>query len=102
MSDDGILFDHLRNQSYSDEMVGYTQQITEVVTTLEQELAPIAQHWLGGDRDIYFQRVQPTWDAEVHGLSQILQSHASTLDDISDNYRRTVAINAEGFESIAF
>ncbi|SFF47476.1 WXG100 family type VII secretion target [Actinacidiphila alni] len=102
MADDGILIDHSVASSFAEEMVNFTSSIRGVITDLEGELAPIASQWLGADRDVYFSRVQPTWESEVGSLSTILSSHAETLANISDNYKQTVYQNAQGFEEIRF
>lgn len=101
-AEDGIFIDHGQALSFAQEMQEQTQRIGSLISTLESELAPIAGNWLGPDRDVYFTRVQPTWNSEVHALGTILSSHAQTLQDVSDNYRRTVAQNAQGFEEIRF
>jgi hypothetical protein len=38
----------------------------------------------------------------VHSLSTILQRHATTLNQVSDQYKQTVMQNAQGFEEIRF
>ncbi|MFE6894442.1 WXG100 family type VII secretion target [Streptomyces sp. NPDC057694] len=101
-AEDGIYIDHGQALSFATEMQNQTTQIASVVQSLQDELAPIVNSWLGPDRDVYFQKVQPTWNSEVEALSKILQSHARTLDDVSDMYKRTVNQNAQGFEEIKF
>ncbi|MER5699809.1 WXG100 family type VII secretion target [Streptomyces mirabilis] len=101
-AEDGIYIDHGQALTFAQEMQSQTQRISSVVTNLEQELQPIATSWLGPDRDAYFNKVQPTWNAEVASLSQILSSHAQTLEEVSDLYKQTVNQNAQGFEEIKF
>ncbi|MFI5635346.1 WXG100 family type VII secretion target [Streptomyces sp. NPDC051664] len=97
-----IWINHSAAKAFSDEMLNETQAISAVVTELEGTLGGIVNNWLGDDRDIYINKVQPTWNREVSSLSLILQRHAVTLDDISDNYKQTVYRNAQGFEEIKF
>ncbi|HEY5834688.1 WXG100 family type VII secretion target [Streptomyces sp.] len=101
-AEDGIYIDHGHAMTFSQEMMDQTNRIAGVLNDLQGELAPIVNSWLGPDRDVYFNKVQPTWNAEVHALSTILQSHATTLDNVSDQYRQTVYRNAQGFEEIKF
>ncbi|MEU0949407.1 WXG100 family type VII secretion target [Streptomyces canus] len=101
-AEDGIYIDHGTALTFSQDMMQQTQSIKSVVDTLQQELASIVSQWLGADRDIYTQKVQPTWNAEVTSLSMILQSHAQTLENVSDHYKQTVYTNAQGFEEIRF
>ncbi|MEU3521806.1 WXG100 family type VII secretion target [Streptomyces sp. NPDC006654] len=101
-AEDGIYIDHGQALTFSEEMQTQTTRIAGVVQDLMDELAPIVNSWLGPDRDVYLQKVQPTWNAEVESLSKILQSHARTLDDVSDMYKRTVNQNAAGFDEIRF
>jgi uncharacterized protein YukE len=101
-AEDGIYIDHGHALTFTEEMMSQTRNIQSVITTLEGELNGIVNGWLGPDKEIYVGKVQPTWDAEVRGLSTILQSHASTLENVSDNYKQTVYQNAQGFEEIKF
>ncbi|MFF9488136.1 WXG100 family type VII secretion target [Streptomyces sp. NPDC014676] len=101
-AEDGIYIDHGQAMTFAEEMFHQTQAIRTVVTTLEGEIAPIVGQWLGPDRDVYINKVQPTWEAEVTALSTILQTHAQTLDNVRDMYRKTVNHNAQGFEEIKF
>jgi WXG100 family type VII secretion target len=101
-AEDGIYIDHGQALTFSQEMQDQTQRIASIVSDLQGELATIVGSWLGPDRDIYYNKVQPTWNAEVSSLSTILSSHAQTLNGISDNYRQTVSRNAQGFEEIKF
>ncbi|MGW0876563.1 WXG100 family type VII secretion target [Streptomyces sp. NPDC002755] len=101
-AEDGIYIDHGTAMTFSEEMMMQTRNIKAVVEQLESDLAGIVGTWLGPDRDIYTQKVQPTWNAEVMALSQILQSHATTLENVSDHYKDTVIQNAQGFEEIRF
>jgi WXG100 family type VII secretion target len=101
-AEDGIYMDHGQAMSFSQEMMSQTQRIRSIVSTLEGEINQIVNSWLGPDKDVYFHKVQPTWEAEVTSLSTILQSHATTLDNISDNYKKTVQQNAQGFDEIKF
>ena len=99
---EGIYIDHGGAANFSQDMQAATQQIHSLVTNLEQEITGIVAQWLGPDREIYYGKVQPTWNNEVQALSTILNSHATTLDSISDNYQQTVTRNAQGFEEIKF
>ncbi|MGW3284589.1 WXG100 family type VII secretion target [Streptomyces sp. NPDC001002] len=101
-AEDGIYIDHGQALTFSEEMRQQTRNIASIVSELESNLAGIVGSWLGPDKDIYYQKVQPTWNAEVQALSTILDSHATTLDEVSDNYNRTVRANASGFEEIRF
>lgn len=101
-AEDGIYIDHGQALTFTEEMQQQTQRISGVVSDLQSELAPIVASWLGPDREVYTGRVQPTWNAEVAALSRILSSHAQALDNISDNYKQTVNMNAQGFEEIKF
>lgn len=101
-AEDGIYIDHGHATSFAEEMMSQTTRISGVIQDLQQSLAPIVSQWLGPDRDVYMNKVQPTWTAEVQSLGQILQSHATTLGNVSDNYQRTVYQNAQGFEEIRF
>jgi uncharacterized protein YukE len=101
-AEDGIYIDHGHTTTFSEDMMAQTRAIAGVIDRLEGKLAPLVNSWLGPDRDVYFQKVQPTWDAEVQSLGTILQSHATTLNDVSDGYKRTVYQNAQGFEEIKF
>jgi len=101
-AEDGIYIDHGQALTFSEEMRQQTRNIASIVSELESNLAGIVASWLGPDKDIYYQKVQPTWNAEVQSLSTILDSHATTLDEVSDNYNRTVRSNAQGFEEIRF
>ncbi|MYS21405.1 WXG100 family type VII secretion target [Streptomyces sp. DvalAA-14] len=101
-AEDGIYIDHGQSLTFSQEMLDQTQRISGILSDLQGELATIVGSWLGPDRDIYTNKVQPTWNAEVASLSTILSSHAQTLDGISDNYKQTVYRNSQGFEEIKF
>ncbi|GAA2339930.1 WXG100 family type VII secretion target [Streptomyces kunmingensis] len=101
-SEDGIYIDHGTATTFSEEMYEQTRRIKDIVSHLEMDINKIVQSWLGPDRDIYFEKVQPTWNAEVSSLSTILQSHAQTLTGVSDHYKQTVYRNAQGFEEIKF
>lgn len=101
-AEDGIFIDHGQAVNFSEEMMSQTNRIAGVIQDLEGDLAPIVSQWLGPDRDVYFGKVQPTWNAEVQSLGTILQSHATTLDNVSDHYKQTVNQNAQGFEEIKF
>ncbi|WP_331728262.1 WXG100 family type VII secretion target [Streptomyces sp. NBC_01176] len=101
-AEDGIYIDHGQALTFAEEMMHQTTRISGVVHQLEGELAGIVGNWLGPDRDIYYGKVQPTWNSEVQALSTILQRHAQTLDNISDMYTKTVNRNAQGFEEIRF
>jgi WXG100 family type VII secretion target len=101
-AEDGIYIDHGQALTFSEEMQQQTQRIASIVSDLQNELAAVVPNWLGPDRDVYYNKVQPTWNAEVNALSTILSSHAQTLEGISDNYKQTVYRNAQGFEEIRF
>ncbi|MFG2631467.1 WXG100 family type VII secretion target [Streptomyces sp. NPDC048473] len=101
-AEDGIYINHGQTTHFSEDMMAQTKAIGSVIDRLEGNLAPIVNSWLGPDRDVYFEKVQPAWNAEVQALSTILQSHATTLENISDNYKQTVTQNAQGFEEIKF
>ncbi|WP_329133371.1 WXG100 family type VII secretion target [Streptomyces sp. NBC_01476] len=101
-AEDGIYIDHGQALTFSQEMQDQTKRIASIVSELQSNLATIVGSWLGPDRDIYYNKVQPAWNSEVSALSTILSSHAQTLDGISDNYKQTVYRNAQGFEEIKF
>ncbi|MFF8593835.1 WXG100 family type VII secretion target [Streptomyces sp. NPDC015220] len=101
-AEDGIYIDHGQAMTFAEEMMHQTTRISGVVNQLEGELAAIVGNWLGPDREVYYNKVQPTWNSEVTALSTILQRHAQTLDNISDMYAKTVYRNAQGFEEIKF
>jgi WXG100 family type VII secretion target len=101
-AEDGIYIDHGQALTFSEEMQQQTTRISSVVDDLQGNLATIVASWLGPDKDVYYGKVQPTWNSEVSALSTILSSHAQTLDSISDNYKNTVNRNAQGFEEITF
>jgi WXG100 family type VII secretion target len=101
-AEDGIYIDHGQALTFSEEMQQQTQRIAGIISDLQGELGGIVGSWLGPDREVYYGKVQPTWNAEVNALSTILANHAQTLDGISDNYRQTVYRNAQGFEEIKF
>ncbi|MBV2354906.1 WXG100 family type VII secretion target [Streptomyces sp. J2-1] len=101
-AEDGIYIDHGQALTFTEEMQAQTQKIAGIISDLQGELASIISTWLGPDREVYYTKVQPTWNAEVNALSTILANHATTLDGISDNYRQTVNRNAQGFEEIRF
>ncbi|MFD8810916.1 WXG100 family type VII secretion target [Streptomyces sp. NPDC059627] len=101
-AEDGIYMDHGQALSFSEEMRTQTSQIATIISDLESSLSGIVANWLGGDKDVYYTKVQPTWNAEVQALGTILDQHALTLDNISDNYKKTVYQNAQGFDEIKF
>ncbi|MER7183286.1 WXG100 family type VII secretion target [Streptomyces hyaluromycini] len=101
-AEDGIYIDHGQALTFSEEMRQQTRNIASVISELESNLAGIVASWLGPDREVYTTKVQPTWNAEVQSLGTILDKHATTLDEVSDNYQNTVRSNAQGFEEIKF
>ncbi|MFM9498995.1 WXG100 family type VII secretion target [Streptomyces galilaeus] len=100
-AEDGIYIDHGQALTFVEEMNLQTKNIAGIISDLEGELSTIVGSWLGPDREIYGQ-VQKTWNAEVLALSTILQRHATTLNQVSDQYKQTVMQNAQGFEEIRF
>jgi WXG100 family type VII secretion target len=100
-AEDGIYIDHGQAMTFVEEMMQQTKNIASIIGDLEGELSAVVGSWLGPDRQVY-DRVQRTWNAEVHSLSTILQRHATTLNQVSDQYKQTVMQNAQGFEEIRF
>ncbi|EYT82000.1 MULTISPECIES: WXG100 family type VII secretion target [unclassified Streptomyces] len=100
MSDSGISIDHLQAGQSAQAMMEETGRIQAIVTELQQQMETVVNDWIGPDRDVYKQKVLPTWNAEVAALSQILTRFSTTLNDVSDNYKRTVQTNAENFLDI--
>lgn len=72
----------------ADDMVQQTRAIEGTLSNLEMELSELKQTWWGDDAAVYEQK-QAAWDNAVRSMQQLLNSHASLLTDVSDNYRYT-------------
>lgn len=91
MSDMNDGFIHVEyNPVYNaaDDMVQQTRAIEGTLSNLEMELSELKQTWYGGDAEVYEEK-QANWDAAVVKMQQLLNSHASLLTDVSDNYKYT-------------
>ncbi|MFF2328596.1 MULTISPECIES: WXG100 family type VII secretion target [unclassified Streptomyces] len=97
---DGIDIDHLQVGQSVTAMEEQTQAIAKTMSELESNITTVVEAWTGPDKDVYYQRVLPTWHSEVANLSTILRNFYTTLNDVSDNYKRVVQSNAQGFMDI--
>ncbi len=84
--DDGYIhveYSHMNNAA--DDMVAQTKAIADILSNLEQEIAVLKANWFGVDADIYRGK-QQAWDSALGALERLLDSHASTLNDIAGGY----------------
>ncbi|MEU9453141.1 WXG100 family type VII secretion target [Streptomyces sp. NPDC048277] len=88
LSDGYIHVEYSPVNNAADDMVQQTRAIEGTLSTLETELNELKQTWWGGDAEVYEQK-QAAWDNAVVTMQQLLNSHASLLSDVSDNYRYT-------------
>ncbi|MFG2357808.1 WXG100 family type VII secretion target [Streptomyces sp. NPDC048521] len=95
-----IDIDHLQVGQSAQAMEEQTRAIAQTMSELEQNIQQVIDAWQGEDKNVYYQKVLPTWHSEVNNLSVILQRFFTTLNDVSDNYKKVVQTNAEGFMDI--
>ncbi|MFF8908858.1 WXG100 family type VII secretion target [Streptomyces olivaceoviridis] len=95
-----IDIDHLQVGQSAQAMEEQTKAIAQTMSELEQNIQQVIDAWQGEDKNVYYQKVLPTWHQEVNNLSTILQRFFTTLTDVSDNYKKVVQTNAEGFMDI--
>jgi len=85
---DGIIhveYNHV--DQAAEDMRLQTKAIQNTITALNEELAALRGAWQGQDAATY-QEKQDAWNAASGRLSQVLQRHSGTLNEISDIYRR--------------
>ncbi|MGW3458340.1 WXG100 family type VII secretion target [Streptomyces olivaceoviridis] len=97
---DGIDIDHLQVGQSVAAMQEQTRAIATTMSELETNIGTVIGAWTGADSNVYYQRVLPTWHTEVDNLSLILERFFTTLNDVSDNYKKVVQTNAQGFMDI--
>ncbi|MFJ8027539.1 WXG100 family type VII secretion target [Streptomyces sp. NPDC096311] len=91
MSDQNDGFIHVEYSPVSnaaEDMIQQTRAIEGTLSNLEMELSELKQTWWGGDAEVYEQK-QAAWDGAVVTMQQLLNSHASLLADVADNYKIT-------------
>ncbi len=96
---DGILIEHSRAQTFTENVATYIKRMEQVLTDLETELNAIAGQWFGADKQVY-DTVQRDWDAKVAELRLALGSHGTALGEVSNNYISANNHNAQMIGSI--
>ena len=102
MSDGEIFINHAHVNTFIEDMGGANQQIRDIVTQLETEMRQIVVNWEGPDQEYYTTAIQPRWEAEVAQLGQILHGHAEILNDVSQNYQKTVNTTVQDLQNVSF
>ncbi|MFS0696551.1 WXG100 family type VII secretion target [Streptomyces nitrosporeus] len=85
---DGVI--HVEYKSVdqaAEDMRLQTQRIKALVTALNEELQGLHGAWQGADAATYA-TLQTSWNNAAEQLGQVLTRHSSTLNEISDLYRR--------------
>ena|ERR1700722_20997974 len=88
MSDGSIFVNYSSVQSVEDDLNSLTQQVSSVLTNVENTANSLKANWLGSSQDAYTQ-LQNKWNSDLADMQNIFSKYGPTLGDMGNNMKST-------------
>lgn len=96
---DGIYLNYAITGNVLEELQWADQQLSQMITNLEQSVQPLRASWLGAS-DQEYQKIQAKWTLHMNAMTALLSAHHGTLSEMAINVNTNDLNIASQWEAI--